>query len=56
MLATLEMLRTRYGGAEGYVQQKCGLSDSEIERMRANLTARPNQLDTSISLQASGRL
>lgn len=56
MLATLEMLRTRYGGAEGYVKQNCGLSEAEIERIRANLTAQPHQLDRSVSLQASERL
>ncbi|KAL2358844.1 protein-tyrosine phosphatase-like protein [Cryomyces antarcticus] len=37
MLATLEMLRERYGGAEGYVREVCGLSEEEVERLKGNL-------------------
>ena len=39
MLATLEMMRERYGGAERYVKEVCGLRDEEIRRIRENLLA-----------------
>lgn len=44
MLATLEMIREVYGGAEGYVKDKCGLSDDDIARIRQNMvhTAPPS--------------
>lgn len=46
MLATLEMIREVYGGAERYVKDKCGLSDDEIARIRQNMvqTAPPSDL------------
>jgi len=37
MLATLEMIRQKYGGPEGYVIEKCGLSKEEISLIRSNL-------------------
>ena len=37
MLAALEMIRERFGGAEGYVIEKCGLTKEEVEKIRANL-------------------
>lgn len=37
MLATLEMLSEKYGGAEGYVKTYCGLSEEEIAMIRMNL-------------------
>lgn len=37
MLATLEMIREVYGGAEGYVKDKCGLSDDDIARVRQSM-------------------
>jgi hypothetical protein len=38
MLSTLEMTREKYGGAEGYVIKKCGLTQKDVERIRVNLT------------------
>lgn len=37
MLATLRMLKENYGGAEGYVTEKCGLTREEVDRIRSNL-------------------
>jgi len=37
MLATLQMIREKYGGPEGYVLEKCGLSMDDIQNIRANL-------------------
>ncbi|KAF4542730.1 Tyrosine phosphatase [Lasiodiplodia theobromae] len=34
MLAALAMIRKKYGSAEGYVRNVCGLSTEEIERIR----------------------
>ncbi|TGO89678.1 hypothetical protein BPOR_0098g00090 [Botrytis porri] len=37
MLATLKMLHEKFGGAESYVIEKCGLTIDEVERIRRNL-------------------
>ena len=37
MLATLKMIREKFGGAEEYVIQKCGLTKEEIEKIKRNL-------------------
>lgn len=37
MLATLRMIRERFGGPEQYVIEKCGLSREDVEKIRANL-------------------
>ncbi len=37
MLATLKMLREKFGGAENYIIEKCGLSKEEVEKIRKNL-------------------
>ncbi|APA11149.1 hypothetical protein SS1G_11340 [Sclerotinia sclerotiorum 1980 UF-70] len=37
MLATLKMLNEKFGGAEGYVIEKCGLTAGEVEKIRKNL-------------------
>ncbi|KAJ9132370.1 Tyrosine phosphatase [Pleurostoma richardsiae] len=37
MLATLAMIRERYGSVEGYVTSRCGLSPSDVEQLRRNL-------------------
>ena len=39
MLAMLEMVAEKWGGAEGYVKGACGLTDDEVERVRVVLTA-----------------
>ncbi|KAG0650074.1 Tyrosine-phosphatase [Hyphodiscus hymeniophilus] len=37
MLATLEMLQEKFGGAEKYMIEKCGLSNQDIDKIRSNL-------------------
>jgi hypothetical protein len=37
MLASLKMIRERFGGAEDYVIEKCGLTKEEVKRIRKNL-------------------
>jgi len=37
MLATLRVIRETFGGAEGYVVEKCGLTKEEVEKIRRNL-------------------
>ncbi len=37
MLSTLRMIREKFGGAEGYVIEKCGLTADEVEKIRKNL-------------------
>jgi len=37
MVASLKMLRSRFGGAEGYIKGVCGLGEEEIGALRRNL-------------------
>jgi hypothetical protein len=37
MLATLRLIREKFGGPEGYVIEKCGLTREEVEKIRKNL-------------------
>ena len=37
MLATLKMIRDKFGGPEGYVTEKCGLTKDEVDKIRKNL-------------------
>ncbi|QSZ37093.1 hypothetical protein DSL72_009185 [Monilinia vaccinii-corymbosi] len=37
MLATLQILHEEFGGAEGYVMEKCGLTVEEVGKIRKNL-------------------
>lgn len=37
MLATLLMIREKFGGAEEYIIQKCGLSKEEVDKIKKNL-------------------
>ncbi|PVH86196.1 hypothetical protein DL98DRAFT_650255 [Cadophora sp. DSE1049] len=37
MLSTLEMMREKFGGAEGYAIDKCGLTKMEVGMIRKNL-------------------
>lgn len=39
MLAMLKMVDARWGGASGYVKECCGLSDDEIDCVKAVLTS-----------------
>lgn len=49
MLASLEMIKSKYGGADGYLKQKCGFTDHDIQKIRANVTESrfTNSLDES---------
>lgn len=42
MLATLDMIKNKYGGAEGYLKQKCGFEDKDVERIRKNVIESPH--------------
>lgn len=37
MLASLEMIQSKYGGAEGYLKKKCGFNDHDIQKIRMNI-------------------
>ena len=37
MMATLEMIEERYGGAEGYLKEMLGFNDKDITTIRAHL-------------------
>lgn len=37
MMATLKMIKEKYGSAEGYVTKECGLTQEEVEMIRTNL-------------------
>lgn len=37
MLSTLRMMREKFGGAEAYVIEKCGLTKEEVEKLKSNL-------------------
>lgn len=37
MLATIEMIREKYGGAEGYLEEKCGFGFEEVDKIRAKI-------------------
>lgn len=44
MSATLKMIDERYGGVEGYLRDRCGLSASDINRIRRNLVITENPI------------
>jgi hypothetical protein len=37
MLATLKIIREKFGGVETYMIEQCGLTKEDIERIRSNL-------------------
>ena len=39
MLAVLQMMKEKYGGAEGYVKSRCGFGDEDVATVRRNLLA-----------------
>jgi hypothetical protein len=45
MLATLEMIKSRYLGAENYLKQKCGFTDEDIRKIRTNVVEMSNQTE-----------
>lgn len=40
MLATLDTIKSKFGGAEGYMKQKCGFDDDDIREIRNNIVER----------------
>ncbi|KAL9082426.1 MAG: hypothetical protein Q9159_006414 [Coniocarpon cinnabarinum] len=40
MIGTLDMIKEKYGSAEGYVMNECGLGPEELEGVRRNLRSR----------------
>lgn len=38
MLASLEMIKSKYGGPEGYLKQMCSFTDHDIQKIRTNVT------------------
>jgi hypothetical protein len=40
MLATLKMIRERYGGPEQYIIDRCGLTKEDVRRIRSNLVVK----------------
>jgi CRISPR/Cas system type I-B associated protein Csh2 (Cas7 group RAMP superfamily) len=48
MLATLKMIRETFGGAEGYVIEKCGLTQEEVEKIRKNLIVEEPAVHTKV--------
>jgi hypothetical protein len=40
MLATLKMIREKYGGPEQYVIDRCGLTKEDVHRIRSNLVVK----------------
>ena len=37
MMSTLQMIQEKFGGAEAYIIEKCGLTKEEVEKIKANL-------------------
>lgn len=37
MMATLKMVREKFGGPEGYMLDKCGLSAEELSQIKSSL-------------------
>ena len=37
MLATLKMIQEKFGGAEQYMVEKCGISKQDVEKIKSNL-------------------
>jgi hypothetical protein len=37
MLATLKMMREKFGGPETYMIEKCGLTKEDVEKIKTNL-------------------
>lgn len=40
MMSTLKMMREKYGSAEGYMIEKCGLTQEELIHIRKNLVVK----------------
>ena len=49
MLATLKVIREQFGGPEGYLVEKCGLTKQEVDKIRSNLIVEAPPMDEKIS-------
>ncbi|KIW04500.1 uncharacterized protein PV09_04257 [Verruconis gallopava] len=53
MQKTLEMIDERWGGAEGYVKEVCGLSDDEIAALRKQMTESVDKAHSGRGIRAA---
>ncbi|KAI9814542.1 MAG: hypothetical protein M1832_005722 [Thelocarpon impressellum] len=44
MMATLDLIRERWGGAAGYLKLECGLNDDELEKIRKRMMVKETPL------------
>lgn len=44
MMAALQMIQSKFQGAENYLKQQCGFSDEDIHIIRSNLVEKPSQI------------
>jgi hypothetical protein len=45
MIRTLKLIKSDYGGAEKYVKNVCGLTDIDIEKIKARLLVKEEKPD-----------
>jgi len=55
MRAFLNMMRERYGGAEAYVRDKCGMSVEDVANIRANMVVKEVPVHQMVSGKDDGR-
>jgi hypothetical protein len=48
MLLTLKMIKERFGGAENYMIEKCGLTKAQVEKIRSNLLVEQNPIHLQV--------
>ncbi len=51
MLATLKLIREKYGSAEEYIIMQCGLTKEEVEKIRKNLIVEAPAVHVKHSLE-----
>lgn len=42
MIAALQMIQSKFQGAESYLKQQCGFSDGDIQIIRSNILEKPS--------------
>ncbi len=42
MTDVLDLVRTKYGGPEGYLMSQCGFSEDDVDRIKVNLVEPPS--------------
>jgi protein tyrosine/serine phosphatase len=48
MLSTLKMIREEFGGPEGYMIEKCGLSKDDVQKIRTNIIVATPAIHTEV--------